>query len=103
MNTRKLSLEQLEVESFETASAPVDRGTVEGQQASAPYVCRTYEYCGCNDGISDLSCMNTCYAAGSGCVGGTAQTCPQNNTCYGPATCDLEGTCGGCTAYHQAC
>lgn len=104
MAKRRLSLEHLEVESFTTAEFQGQRGTVEAQQASAPYVCETDDFCGCNDGISNVSCRDTCAAESCGTSGPSAgYTCPPNNTCNGPATCDIENTCGGCTAYTIQC
>lgn len=99
MQTRKLSLDELRVESFATSEDQGGRGTVAAhQQYSEPYVCYTYEYCGCNDGISNQSCRDTCYQ-GSGC------TSPPNTgfTCVPADSCDIEGTCAGPTAWTTPC
>jgi hypothetical protein len=99
MEKRKLSVEELQVESFATAETFEERGTVEGHQMSEPYVCHTYEFCTCNDGISDRSCIATCYN-GSGCG-----TNPSGGvfTCDPRASCNPDDTCGGCTAYQIQC
>jgi len=98
MGKSKLSLDELTVESFSTSEDEAGRGTVAGHQVSEPLVCYTNEFCGCNDGVSNRSCRATCYD-GSGCTGTNTQV----NTCRPDTTCDIENTCGGCTAYMQWC
>lgn len=97
MEKRKLSLDMLQVESFATDAQGDGRGTVEGHQISEPFVCYTNEFCGCNDGVSNISCRATCYA-GSGCGGGSGHF-----SCNPAQSCNPADTCGGCTAYLMEC
>ncbi|HEX2210134.1 MAG TPA: pinensin family lanthipeptide [Longimicrobium sp.] len=98
METRKLKLDELRVESFATSDDQGGRGTVAGHQFSEPYVCYTNEFCGCNDGVSNRSCRATCYHNQSGCGNpGTGFTCVPADSC------DIEGTCAGPTAWTTPC
>jgi hypothetical protein len=101
METRKLKLDELRVESFATSENEAGRGTVEAHQYSAPYVCYTYEFCGCNDGVSNQSCRQTCYGYDSGC--GNPPATNGAFTCVPRDSCDIEGTCAGPTAWTTPC
>lgn len=98
MDMRKLKLDDLQVESFATSGDEGGRGTVPGHQYSEPYVCYTNEFCGCNDGVSNRTCRDTCHDTS---CGGT-ETGGQF-TCVPADSCDIEGTCAGPTAWTTPC
>ena len=83
MNKLKLGLDDLQVDTFQTTSAPKQKGTVFGEQ------CTCYTQCTCPGcPTCDASCNGTCNAS---CNGTCAATC--NASCEG--TCDACGTWGG--------
>lgn len=89
MDRRKLSLQDLVVESFQTDEAHGARGTVKAHDYSE--ACYTDEFNTCPN-----SCGGTCepeYTCGTCAIscGGTCHTCPES--CWG--TCAAEYTCGG--------
>jgi hypothetical protein len=95
---RKLNLEHLQVESFETSAASVQRGTVQAHAWTNPPQCWTDE-ASCGGSCGPTQCdENTCYA---GCTQG--QSC--GGSCNCPTwemTCEYtapnpEGTCCGLT------
>lgn len=74
----KLSLDQLAVDSFDTSTAEMPRGTVHGEQCTCPTAC-TCPGCPTCDG----TCPNTCddYSCAASCNGTCgAATC--GNSCY---------------------
>jgi hypothetical protein len=86
----KLNLEQLTVDSFDTAPREKSKGTVFGEQ------CTCYTNCTCPGcPTCDASCNNTCATCGENTC---AQTC--ENTC-------LDATCNLCdyppTCYQTNC
>lgn len=100
MRKLSLKLDELAVESFETASAGAPRGTVEGQQFTA-YGCVTDEYQSCGGSCQwvgtcgENTCEGTCAASCHGTCAGQGNTCDGTcgNTC--DFTCDIPGTCYG--------
>lgn len=73
----RLELENLRVESFATAAARGERGTVEGQAATRR--CQT-------DACTDATC------GGAGCLGTFDPTC-QESLCVGTCGLSCGGTC----------
>jgi hypothetical protein len=89
MNKLKLDLDELSVESFDTAFSADAKGTVLGKQDSA-YTCGTcagYYTC---DASCDASCNGTCFntCAGATCNGTCGFSCAPS--CY--ATCRVYRT-----------
>ena len=90
MNKLKLHLDDLRIDSFDTTSAPREKGTVFGEQCTCWTQCGQNTCPGCP--TCDASCNGTC-----------AGTC--GDSCYG--TCDLacatqEGpSCVGRTCDNQ--
>lgn len=97
---RKLSLEldELAVESFETAAVQALRGTVDGHVVSMqPGQCVTDEDLSCGGSCphagtcGENSCQESCYASCAGTCGSTCgadtcdYTCDNGATCYGAA------------------
>lgn len=56
MQKLKLDLDTLNVESFQTAQTPEERGTVQGNQDS--YYCSAATACNCNSTIFTWSCQD---------------------------------------------
>lgn len=100
MKKLSLKLDELAVESFETASAQAPRGTVEGQ-GFTDQGCVTDEYQSCGGSCpyvgtcGENTCQGTCRASCYGtCDGNTCEgSCGGGDTCY--FTCDIPGTCYG--------
>ena len=81
---RKLNLDELSVDSFETNAQPASRGTVKGHEWTEPFVC----------GESDLvSCGGSCGFTNCG-----------DRTCAPGCTADVScnGTCN-CATYDFTC
>jgi hypothetical protein len=78
MNKLKLQLDDLAVESFDTAAAERENGTVFGEE------CSCYSNCTCPgfDTCDETECVGTCGACCTVCF----ETC-------GGATCDLAPSC----------
>jgi hypothetical protein len=75
MEKRKLRLEELVVESFETAAAGGQRGTVRANEDSGGWIC-----------------SGTCYATCASCNGCGSETCYGHITCAGVDSC-VDWTC----------
>lgn len=74
MKKLTLRLDDLRIETFRTAHAPRDRGTVLGEQCSCGNTCMA-DY-----GTCAYSCAATCYGS---CPPGTCyMTCRVEMTCY---------------------
>ena len=81
---RKLKLEALTVESFETAGVPQERGTVEAHAKPRPTTLNTYNVDACGDtnyfdctlGCSlNTNCAGACGVSDFGCVQLTEADC----------------------------
>ena len=95
----KLRLDDLQVDTFQTTSAPKQKGTVFGEQ------CTCYTQCTCpgcpscaNYATCDASCNGTCGASCNGTCGATCDascygSCDYSCDCASDATCDY--TCAG--------
>jgi len=91
MNKLKLRLDDLHVDTFQTTSAPKQKGTVFGEQCTCYTQCTCPGcptcYASCN-GSCDASCNGTCAASCDATCGGSCDwTC--DNTC--------GDSCGGYT------
>ena len=93
---KKLTLDELAVESFETTAAPAARGTVFGRATEAFYTCASD--CPCDTAQTNCGC-------GSGGCGDTANGCPAPSdepcTWYPVFTCETNqiaypSECTGC-------
>jgi hypothetical protein len=75
----KLDLDQLAVDSFDTADARPRRGTVFGEQCTCPTAC-TCPGCPTCDATCPATCVNTCddYTCANSCNGTCGASC---NTC----------------------
>ena len=89
MNKLKLRLDDLQVDTFQTTSAPKQKGTVFGEQ------CTCWTYCGQNTcpgcPTCNASCNGSCDVS---CNGSCAVTC--DASCYGTCdgyTCDYSCEC----------
>jgi hypothetical protein len=72
MNKLKLRLDDLRVDTFQTASAQKEKGTVFGEQSGAT--------CMADFGTCAYSCKATCHGS---CPPGTCYfSCPVIDTCY---------------------
>lgn len=94
MKKLSLKLDDLSVETFETAAPEVPRGTVKGQQEeySPGWLCTSPISCdyGCNtrdDGTcpTAYTCRDTCWQ--------TCRTCTEAPCCGGGTEPTYEGTC----------
>jgi hypothetical protein len=96
---RKLQLDELHVETFETSLEPVERGTVHAHAATDPPQCWTDEVsCGgsCyNTNCGNHTCQHNC-TGGASCGGSC--NCPTWDITCEPTTPDPWGTC-----CHYAC
>jgi hypothetical protein len=109
VNTLKLALEDLTVETFSTSSRPGARGTVAANsdwnetyrlsqcpgQCTDPYEDSEDGFCPSNAGTC-VGCPRQTFA--DTCMGATG--C---GTCYPEATCDLQYGCGGNSLDLQMC
>jgi hypothetical protein len=95
----KLNLEQLTIDSFDTAAPQKPKGTVFGEQCTCWTQCGQNTCPGCP--TCDYSCNGTCNASCNGtCNCPTANTCDWS--CYA-TDCGYGYTCGNCTAYQTNC
>lgn len=96
---RKLNLDQLSVESFETNAQPAGRGTVRGNEWTEPFECGESDLVSCGGSCGHTNCNDhTC-----------AYNCTQQVSCNGTCNCgtreiscqytapDPMGTCCGQT------
>ena len=91
MNKFKLKLDDLQVDTFQTTTAPREKGTVFGEQ------CTCYTNCTCPGCPTCYeSCNGTCDAS---CNGSCAVTC--DASCYGTCDWTCDYTCN-CTTETQA-
>lgn len=95
MRKRRLNIDELSIESFETDALAEPRGTVEARQ-TGPFepvscACATDEFISCPFTCGFYSCEgNTCAATcnptcGASCNGTCGYTC--EGTCFGDLTC----------------
>jgi hypothetical protein len=104
MEKRKLRLEELVVESFETAASKELRGTVQGNEYSE--ACYTDEFPSCPRSCEPRTCDEGCSAScGGTCYACATNTCYGYYTCAGVNTCEFVDTCifPQCTAPGAAC
>jgi hypothetical protein len=112
---KKLKVDDLQVESFETTQLPASpRGTVRAHSAGVDEMGTCFAVntlcgfqCGYTEGGTD------CGGGGTGICTQYAYTCGEEGTCapgatmcgtcYGEATCDLQYGCGGTTDGPQIC
>jgi hypothetical protein len=96
---RKLNLDQLSVESFETNTQPAARGTVRGNEWTEPFECGESDLVSCGGSCGYTNCGD--HTCAHGCTGdascGNSCNCPTR-----PITCqytspDPIGTCCGAT------
>jgi len=100
MKKLKLQLDELQVESFQTARGHATRGTVQGN-APPTSMCTDYIDCtwdfGCETQVASCngSCGNTCDATCGSC----------NGTCYGSCYGSCDATCFSCeySCYESGC
>ena len=106
MNRQKLKLDELVVESFDTAAGPPARGTVRAHDYSEECITDEYQTCPrscpqwetCNQQTCDtcaISCWGTCHTCGDSCWG----SCPAEYTCGGQFSCDAPA----CTHANAHC
>jgi hypothetical protein len=90
---RKLNLDQLSVESFETNTQPAARGTVRGNEWTEPYECGESDLVSCGGSCGYTNCDDrTC----RGCTGascGSTCTCPTREITCEATSPDPVGTC----------
>ena len=79
MKKLALKLDDLSVESFETAPEATQRGTVLGNQTTGnQIICE----CSYDIGTCDYTCPDTCAnSCGGGCGGGGTALCTNDDTC----------------------
>lgn len=87
-----LNLDQLAVESFDTAAHMEKNGTVFGEQCTCVTNC-TCPGCPTCDASCGGTCAGTCEASCNGTCGNTCNSC--DASCY--------GTCDYCTQYDITC
>lgn len=85
MKKRKLRLDELAIESFDTDAQALVRGTVRAFNTCNHQTC---ESCA-------ISCGGTCNTCPASCYG----TCVENYTCAGQYSCDEPA----CTAWNAHC
>lgn len=87
MGKLRLNLDQLTVDSFDTASNAKEKGTVFGEQCTCQTACSCPGCPTCDYTCDDLTCPNTCFGSCGGscyyteCGGNTvdARTCNPTN------------------------
>ena len=92
MRKLRLNLEQLAVDTFQTATSPADEGTVFGEQCTCRTACTcpgcpTCDNTQCNQGSCGDTCDWTCPAS---CAFSCAGSCWYTNCASNP-TCDPSG------------
>ena len=91
MGKRKLTLDELSVETFWATPPSRERGTVMGHATLGP---------ACVGATLGLSCGGTC-------LDSCAETCFCGTngrfTCYPEASCNPDATCNGCSDYAVQC
>ncbi len=114
MKKLSLSLDTLQVESFDTSAAHPARGTVQGNTGYISECYCTGGWCAgetavpCEAGTyAGQTCDSTCNQIACGCTGGgflngtcdvTCATCHEVETCY--QTCETYATCPTSPGYH---
>ena len=99
MNKLRLTLEDLQIDSFSTTPVKKEKGTVYGEQCTCPTAC-TCPGCptcdaSCN-GTCAASCNGTCDVSCNGSCGDSCDGCTWDASCGG-MSCDY--TCPGFMTY----